>query len=113
MGERTDRHDSVIRLEIDTEGYDLDKDLKTRIEDKIGGLDEYMNNLDRGHVTISWEGGPNEQTRVRAQVWGPGHKFEASDTDWHSEKAVDQAQHKLETQIRRQHGKEISERDHG
>jgi ribosomal subunit interface protein len=103
----------VIRLEIDTEGYDLDKDLKTRIQDKIGGLDEYMNSLDRGHVTVSWEGGQNEQTKIRAQVWGPGHKFESSDTDWHATTAVDQASHKLETQIRRQHGKEISDRDHG
>ncbi|MBG7604861.1 MAG: ribosome-associated translation inhibitor RaiA [Actinobacteria bacterium] len=101
----------MIRLQIDTEGYDLDQDLKTRIEDHIGGLDEYMDSLDRGHVTVSWEGGTNEQTRIRAQVWGPGHKFEASDTDWNATTAVDQAGHKLATQIRRQHGKEISERD--
>lgn len=103
----------MIKLQIDTEGYDLPSDLKSRIEEKMGGLDEYMNSLDRGHVTVSWEGGPNEQTKIRAQVWGPGHKFEGSDTDWHAVTAVDQTQHKLETQIRREHGKEISERDHG
>ena len=101
----------MIELEIAAEHYDLDKDLKDRIESHIGGLDEYMDSLDRGHVTVSWEGGPNEQTMVRAQVWGPGHKFEASDTDWHAITAVDKSSHKLETQIRRQHGKEISERD--
>ena len=101
----------MIRLEIGTEDYDLDSDLKSRIEDKIGGLDEYMDTLDEGHVTVSWEGGPNEQTRVRAQVWGPGHKFEGSDTDWKPVTAIDKTRQKLETQIRRAHQKQISERD--
>ena len=101
----------MIKLQIDTEGYDLSTDLKSRIEEKMGGLDEYMNILDRGHVTVSWEGGPNEQTKIRAQVWGPGHTFEGSDTDWHPVTAVDRTQHKLETQIRREHGKELSARD--
>jgi ribosomal subunit interface protein len=101
----------MIRLEIDSEGYDLDGDLKRRIEDRIGGLDEFMDTLDKGHVTVSWEGGPHEQTRVRAQVWGPGHKFEGSDTDWKPVKAIDQTRQKLESQIRREHRKQISERD--
>jgi len=101
-----------IKLTIDGDKYDIGDDLRSRIEGKIGGLDEYMNSLDRGHVAVAWEGGPNEQTSVRAQVWGPGDKFEASDTDWHATTAVDMAHHKLETQIRRKHGKDISERDH-
>ena len=101
----------MIKLEIDTEDYDLDSDLKSRIKDRIGGLDEFMDTLDEGHVTVSWEGGHNEQTRVRAQVWGPGHKFEGSDTDWKAKKAIDQTRQKLESQIRRAHEKQISERD--
>ena len=101
----------MIKLEIDTNNYDLNSDLKSRIKDKIGGLDEFMSTLDEGHVTVSWEGGPNEQTRIRAQVWGPGHKFEGSDADWKSIKAIDRTQQKLESQIRRDHDKQISERD--
>ena len=103
----------MISLEIGTEDYDLDSDLKSRIEDRIGGLDEFMDSLDKGHVVVSWEGGPNEQTRVRARVWGPGHEFEASDTDWKPVKAIDQTRQKLESQIRREHEKQISERDRG
>jgi ribosomal subunit interface protein len=101
----------MIKLEIDAESYDLDSDLKRRIEDRIGGLDEFMDTLDKGHVTVSWVGGPHEQTRVRAQVWGPGQKFEGSDTDWKPVKAIDQTRQKLESQIRREHRKQISERD--
>jgi len=102
----------MIKLEIDADSYDLDSDLKSRIKDRIGGLDEFLDTLDRGHVTVSWEGGgPNEQTRIRAQVWGPGHKFEASDTDWKPVRAIDQTRQKLESQIRRAHEKQISERD--
>jgi ribosomal subunit interface protein len=101
----------MIKPEIDTEGYDLENDLKSRIEERIGGLDEFMDTLEGGHVTVSWEGGPNEQTKIRAQVWGPGHKFEGSDTDWKAVKAIDQTRQKLESQIRRAHGKQISERD--
>lgn len=101
----------MIKLEIGTEGYDLDGELKSRIEDKIGKLDEYMDALEKGHVTVSWEGGHKEQTRVRAQVWGSGHKFEASDTDWKPVTAIDKTQAKLETQIRREREKQISKRD--
>lgn len=102
----------IKNMEIDTEHYDLSDDLKQRIQDKIAGLDEFMDTLDRGHVTVSWEGGPNEQTRVRAQVSGPGHQFDASDTDWKAESAIDKTHSKLESQIRRAHEKSISERDH-
>lgn len=102
----------MIELEIDSHDYDLDDDLRQRINDKIGGLDTYMNTLDRGHVTVSWDGGHGERTEVRAQVSGPGHRFEGSDTDRDAVTAVDQTHHKLETQIRREHGKQISERDH-
>jgi ribosomal subunit interface protein len=101
----------VIKLEIGTEDYDLDDDLKSRIQDRIGGLDEFMDTLDRGHVTVSWEGGPNEQTRIRAQVSGPGHKFEGSDTDWKAQTAVDATRRKLESQIRRAHDKMKEDRD--
>jgi ribosomal subunit interface protein len=105
------RGDVMIELQIDGDKYDLAGDVRSHIEDRIGGLDEYMDTLESGHVTVSWEGGKNEQTQVRAQVWGPGHHFEASDTDWQAVSAVDKTRHKLETQIRREHNKEISERD--
>jgi ribosomal subunit interface protein len=96
----------MIKLEIDTEHYDIGDDLRQQIIDRIGGLDEFMSTLEEGHVTMSWEGGPNEQTKVRAQVWGGGHKFEGSDTDWKADKAIDQTREKLESQIRRKHSKE-------
>jgi ribosomal subunit interface protein len=102
----------IKNIEIDTEGYDLSDDLKQRIQDKIGGLDEFMNTLDRGHVTVSWEGGPNEQTKVHAQLWGPGHQFDASDTDWKAGTAIDKTRSKLESQIRRVHKETNSKRDH-
>jgi ribosomal subunit interface protein len=102
----------IKNMEIDTEHYDLSDDLKQRIQDKIAGLDEYMDTLDRGHVTVSWEGGPNEQTRIRAQVSGPGHQFDASDTDWKAETAIDKTHSELESQIRRVHEETISKRDH-
>jgi len=101
----------MIKLEIDADSYDLNNDLRSRIEDRIGGLDEFMDALDEGHVTVSWEGGSNEQTRIRAQVWGPGHKFEASDTDWKPVKVIDQTRQEFESQIRRAHEKQIYERD--
>jgi ribosomal subunit interface protein len=102
----------IKNMEIDTEGYDLSDDLKQRIQDKIAGLDEYMDTLDRGHVTVSWEGGPNEQTRIRAQVSGPGYQFDASDADWKAVTAIDKTHSKLESQIRRVHEETISKRDH-
>jgi ribosomal subunit interface protein len=101
----------VIKLEIDSSGYDLDDDLRQRIEDKFGGLDTCLDSLATGHVTVSWDGGKGEETAVRAQVRGPGHHFEASDSDRDPTTAVDKTHHQLETQIRREHGKEISERD--
>lgn len=96
----------MIKLEIDTEHYALSDDLRKRITDRIGGLDEFMNTLEEGHVTVSWEGGHNEQTRVRAQVWGGGHTFDGSDTDWKPVTAIDKTREKLESQIRREHSKE-------
>jgi ribosomal subunit interface protein len=102
----------IKNMEIDTEHYDLSDDLKQRIQDKIAGLDEFLDTLDRGHVTVSWEGGPNEQTRVRAQVSGPGHQFDASDTDWKAVTAIDKTHSELESQIRRVHEDSISKRDH-
>lgn len=103
----------MIELQIDSDGYDLDDALRQRIRDRIGGVDRYMDSLDSGHVTLSWEGGTGEQTRVSAQVWGAGHRFEASDTDRDAVTAVDRTHHELETQIRREHGKELSRRDRG
>lgn len=100
----------MIKIEINAAEYDLDDDLKSRIERVFGGLDEYMDTLENGDVIITWVGGSNEQTKVRARVWGPGVHFEASDTDWKSVTAVDQTRDKLKTQIRREHGKEDSER---
>lgn len=97
----------MIKVKIETEDYELSDDLRSRIEAKIGGLDEYMNTLEEGHVTISWEGGSGEQTRVRAQVWGKEHKFDGSDTDWKPVTAIDQTKEKLETQIRREHSKDL------
>ncbi len=101
----------MIELEIDADSYDLSDELKSRIEDRIGGLDEFMDTLDQGHVTVSWEGGSHEQTKVRAQVWGGGHKFDGSDTDWKPVKAIDQTRQKLESQIRREYGKELRSHD--
>ncbi len=57
----------MIKLEIDTANYDLDDDLRNRIVDRIGGLDEFMNSLDEGHVKIAWEGGPGEKTKMSAE----------------------------------------------
>lgn len=103
----------MIKLQIDGDKYDLPSDLRSQIEESIGGLDEYMNTLESGHVTVAWDGGTNKRTKIHAQLWGPGHTFEGHDTDWHPSTALHKTRHKLETQIRREHGKEISERDEG
>ncbi|MBB3062751.1 MULTISPECIES: ribosome hibernation-promoting factor, HPF/YfiA family [Microbulbifer] len=101
----------MIELEINAENYDLTDDLKKHIEEKFGGLDEYLNTLERARIAVSWEGGENEQSRVSTQVWGPGHQFDASDIDWQAITAIDKAHHKLLKQIRREHSREISERN--
>ncbi len=101
----------MIKLEIDSGKYDLDDDLRNRIIDRIGGLDEFMNTLDVGRVAVSWEGGTNEQTRVSAEVWGGGHRFDASDTDREPITAIDKTREKLESQITRAHSKELDKRD--
>lgn len=101
----------MIKLKIDTVDYDLDGDLRDRIIDRIGGLDEFMSDLTEGHVTVAWEGGTHEQTKVSAEVWGGGHRFDGSDTDWKPVTAIDQTRQKLESQISGEHSKE-SDRDH-
>jgi ribosomal subunit interface protein len=102
----------MIKLDIDSGKYDLDGELRNRIIDRIGGLDEFMNTLEEGHVVVSWEGGTNEQTRVSAEVWGEGHHFDASDTDRKPATAIDKTREKLESQITREHSKELDKRDH-
>lgn len=102
----------MITLELDADGYELDTDLRRLIGDRIGSLDEYMDELDRGHVTVSSEGGTKQLAGVRAQVWGPRHHFEASSTDRDPGAAVDEVRRKLQTQIRRDRGKEVG-REHG
>ena len=101
----------MIKLKVNTDGYDLSDELRSRIDDRIGGLDEYMDTLTDGRVTVSWEGGKNEQTKVRAEVWGGGNRFDGSDTDWKAEKAIDQTWEKLSSQIRREHSKDLRSHD--
>jgi ribosome-associated translation inhibitor RaiA len=103
----------MIELKIDGQGYELNDELNDEIHAKIGTLDEHMEALQGGHVTISWEGGPDGQTKVHAKVWGSGHSFDASDVDWSSMATVDQVGHKLATQIRREHRKDVADRRHG
>jgi ribosomal subunit interface protein len=103
----------MINLKIDGQGYELNDDLNDEIHAKIGGLDENMDALQSGHVTVSWEGGPDGQTKVHAQVSGSGHRFDATDTDWSAMAAVDKVGHKLATQIRREHRKDVAEHRHG
>lgn len=103
----------MIELEIDGDGYKLDNTKRDEIEAKIGGLDAHMDSLRHGHVTVSWEGGTDEQTKVSAHIWGSGHRFDASDTDWDAMTAIDKTGHKLATQIRREHRKVVSKRRHG
>mgnify|MGYP001811969050 FL=1 len=103
----------MIELKIDGQSYELADDVKDEIEAKIGGLDDHMDGLQSGHVTVSWEGGKDEQTKVHAQIWGSGHRFDASDIDWNPVAAVDKAGHKLATQIRREHRKDVAKRRHG
>ena len=93
----------MIELEIDAHGYDLSEDLTQRIDDWIGKLDEFMADLDRGHVTVSREGGRKELTTVRVQLYGPGRHFEASNTDRDAFKALDRTRHALQSQLRRAH----------
>jgi len=103
----------MIELKIDGQGYELDDGLKDEIHVKIGELDEHMESLQSGHVTVSWEGGKDEQTKIHAQLWGSGHRFEASDIDRIAMAAVDRTGHKLATQIRREHRKDVARHRHG
>ena len=103
----------MIELKIDGQGCELDDELKDEIRAKIGGLDEHMESLQSGHVTVLWEGGKDEQTKVHVQLWGSGHRFEASDIDRTAIVAVDNTGHKLATQIRREHRKDVAKHRHG
>ena len=103
----------MIELKIDGQGYALDEALKDELRSKIGELDEHMESLDTGHVTVSWEGGTDELTKVHAQLWGKGHRFEASDVDRSPAAAIDKTGHKLATQIRREHRKDVAKHRHG
>jgi ribosomal subunit interface protein len=102
----------VLNVEITADGYELSDDLRQRAVDKFGALGKYMSGLEQVHVVFAWSSGKGEQTSVRAQVDGGGHRFEASATDWKAETALDRTQHELETQIRREKSKEIDKRDH-
>ncbi len=103
----------MIELKIDGKGYTLDDELRDEIHAKIGGLDEHMEALDTGHVIVSWEGGTDELTKVHAQLWGKGYRFEASDTDRNPLASIDKAGDKLATQIRRTHRKDVAKHRHG
>jgi len=103
----------MIALKIDGQGYELDDELKDEIHTKIGGLDEHMDSIQTGHVTVTWEGGKDVQTKIHVQLWGSGHRFEASDIDRAAIAAVDNTGHKLATQIRREHRKDVAKRRHG
>jgi ribosomal subunit interface protein len=103
----------MIALKIDGQGYGLTDELKDEITTKIGELDEHMESLESGHVTVSWEGGKDDQTKIHAQLWGAGHRFEATDIDRTALAAIDKAGHKLATQIRREHRKDVAKHRHG
>ena len=53
------------------------------------------------------------QTKIHVQLWGSGHRFEATDIDRAAIAAVDNTSHKLATQIRREHRKDAAKRRHG
>jgi ribosomal subunit interface protein len=103
----------MIELKIDGKGYALDDELRGEIHARIGGLDEHMEVLDTGHVIVSWEGGTDELTKVHAQLWGKGHRFEASDTDRNAVASIDKTGQKLATQIRREHRKDVAKHRKG
>ena len=103
----------MIELKIDGQGYTLDNELNDEIRLKIGELDEHMESLQGGHVTVSWEGGVDGLTKVHAQLWGNGHRFDASDVDRSAIVAIDKTSDKLATQIRREHRKDVAKRRHG
>jgi ribosomal subunit interface protein len=101
---------SMLDVLVSSPGYELDDALHQHVTESFGALDEFMDTLGDVRVTFAWEGGDGEQTRVQAQVSAPGHHFEASYTDWKATAAADRTHRELETQIRREHGKRISER---
>ena len=101
----------MLNVEINAKGYELSDELRQRADDKFGALDKYDDKLEQVRVTFAWHGGKGEQTSVRAEASGGGDHFDASVTDWKAESALDKTEHDLETQIRRAHEKQISERD--
>lgn len=103
----------MIELKIDGKGYEVSQELRDDIEARLGGLDEHMDALEHGHVTVSWEGGEEVETMVHAQLWGPRHRFHASEANRVAMAAVAKISDKLATQIRREHRKEVSGRRHG
>ena len=103
----------MIELKIDGRSYVLDDKLRDEIRAKIGSLEGHMDGLQSGHVTVSWEGSQNEQTEIHVQLWGSGHRFEASETDRIALAAVDKTGYKLATQIRREHRKNVVKHRHG
>jgi len=102
----------MLDVTISSPGYDLDEALSRHVTESYGGLDEFMDKLHAVRVTFAWEGGHGEQTKVHAQTSSPGHRFEASYTDWKAEKAAEKARRELEAQIRREHDKRITARHH-
>ncbi|MDX2379010.1 MAG: HPF/RaiA family ribosome-associated protein [Acidimicrobiia bacterium] len=100
----------MLDVSVSSPGYELDDALHQHVTDSFGTLDEFMDTLGDVRVTFAWEGGHGEQTKVHAHASAPGHQFEASHTDWTATTAADQTRRELETQIRREHGKRISER---
>ena len=102
----------MLNVEISAERYELSDELRQRAVDKFGFLDEYMDGLERVHVTFGWKGGEGEQTSVWAKVDGGGHSFRASATDWKAVTALDETQHELATQIRKTKSKGLDKRDH-
>ena len=102
----------MLDVVISSPGYDLDDAVRQLVAESYGGLDEFIDTLHGLRVTFSWEGGRGEQTKVHAQASAPGHRFEASYTDWKAERAAEKARRELETQIRREHGKRITDRHH-
>jgi ribosome-associated translation inhibitor RaiA len=102
----------MLDVTISSPGYEVDEALHQLVTESYGGLDEFMDTLQSVRVTFAWEGGHGEQTKVHAQTSAPGHRFEASYTDWKAEKAAEKARRELEAQIRREHGKRITARHH-
>jgi ribosomal subunit interface protein len=102
----------MLNVDIHAEDYELTDELRQRATAKFGELGKYMQGLENARVEFSWTGGKDEQTTVKAQVSGGGHSFDASATDWKATTALDESSHKLQTEIAREKGKELDQRNH-